>query len=202
MRLSHVLLSFVILGALSLAPVHSQSGSPQADVRAVVPTPIIGILRDSNTRVAPPLALQSLHAEATATFVVNYTGFTPQAQAAFQAAVDMWANLITSPVPIVVNAQFAALSPSVLGSAAATYVVKDFPGAPQSQTWYPAAVANARAGSDLFVTESDIRASFSSAVPNWYFGTDGNTPSGQFDFMTWCCTSSGMVWDSPGRRLF
>ena len=114
MRLSHVLLSFVILGALSLAPVHSQSGSPQADVRAVVPTPIIGILRDSNTRVAPPLALQSLHAEATATFVVNYTGFTPQAQAAFQAAVDMWANLITSPVPIVVNAQFAALSPACL----------------------------------------------------------------------------------------
>ena len=184
MRSPHVLLSFVILGALSLAPVHSQSVSPQADVRAVVPTPIIGILRDSNTRVAPPLALQSLHAEATATFVVNYTGFTPQAQAAFQAAVDVWANLITSPVPIVVNAQFAALSPSVLGSAAATYVVKDFPGAPQSQTWYPAAVANARAGSDLFLTESDIRANFSSAVPNWYFGTDGNTPSGQFDFMT------------------
>jgi hypothetical protein len=32
----------------------------------------------------------------TATIQVNYNGFTPQAQAAFQYAVDIWASLITS----------------------------------------------------------------------------------------------------------
>jgi hypothetical protein len=37
---------------------------------------------------------------AKATFIVTYNGFSPAAQKSFQAAVDIWANLISSPVPI------------------------------------------------------------------------------------------------------
>jgi hypothetical protein len=66
----------------------------------------------------------------TATFIVTYNGFTPQAQAAFQAAVDVWASQISSTVPIRITANWIALPPGVLGSAGAVDLVRDFPGAP------------------------------------------------------------------------
>ena len=161
----------------------AQAG-PQVEIAEARQVQLIGIPQDSLTSVAPPAPLHHLQANATATFVVTYTGFTPQAQAAFQAAVDVWSNLITSPVPILVNAQFVALPPGVLGSAGAAYITRDFTGAPQAGTWFVAAVANARAGVDLQPTLGDINANFSSAFANFYFGTDGNTPAGQYDFMT------------------
>ncbi len=53
----------------------------------------------------------------SANFAVTYTGFTPSAQAAFQAAVDIWASLISSTVQIRVNTTFKPLSGSLLGYA-------------------------------------------------------------------------------------
>lgn len=40
------------------------------------------------------------------TFIVNYTGFTSEAQTAFQFAVDIWSNNIESSVPIIVDTNF------------------------------------------------------------------------------------------------
>ena len=159
----------------SRAPVATLSIPPehQAVVRA--------IYRDMNTRVpAPPL-----NHPATATFVVTYNGFTPAAQAAFQRAVDIWASILVSSVPIHVTANWTPLGPGILGSAGASSVYRDFPNAQQAGTWYAVALAEKLAGTDLNATTvSDINANFSSAVPNWYFGTDGNPPSGQFDLVT------------------
>jgi hypothetical protein len=50
-------------------------------------------------------------------FVVTYIGFTEDAKKAFQHAVDIWAHIIESPVPIRVVAKFEALGASTLGSA-------------------------------------------------------------------------------------
>jgi hypothetical protein len=64
-------------------------------------------------------------------------------------------------------------------------VYRDFPGAPQAGTWYAVALAEKLGGADLNpTTDPDINANFSSAFPNWYFGTDGNTPPGQYDFVS------------------
>jgi hypothetical protein len=114
---------------------------------------------------------------------VNYNGFTPQAQTAFQFAVDIWESLLDSPVPITVDASFAPLSPGVLGSAGPTSFWRDFPGAPQAGTWYANALANSLAGTDIDPSLSDIQAQFSSSF-NWYYGTDGNVPSGQYSFVS------------------
>ena len=126
-----------------------------------------------------------LHASSTtSTFVVNYdAGFNanPAAKAAFQAAVDQWSNLITSSVPVVVDASFTALPSGVLGSAGPKNLYANFPGAPVANTWYPVALANARHGSDLDPAHADITATFSSSYPGFYFGTDGNT-AGKVDF--------------------
>ena len=43
---------------------------------------------------------------------VNYNGFTPEAQAAFQRAVDIWSSLLIATVPIEIEATFDSLEDS------------------------------------------------------------------------------------------
>jgi hypothetical protein len=172
-------------------------GAPPATARVAAPvvarqpgtqTPVVlGPAPASPTVVGevPRVPDEDLHASSTtSTFVVNYdAGFNanPAAKAAFQAAVDQWSNLISSPVPVVVDASFAALPSGVLGSAGPKNLFSNFGGAPQANTWYPSALANARHGSDLDPTHADIGATFSSSYAGFYFGTDGNT-AGKVDF--------------------
>ena len=119
----------------------------------------------------------------TATFTVNYTGnWTSQAKTAFEYALSIWATKITSSVPIAVNANWSNLGSGVLGSAGPSNYIINFSGAPKTNTWYPVALANALAGTDLS-TSSDINASFNSTF-DWYYGTDGNTPNSQIDFVS------------------
>ena len=47
----------------------------------------------------------------TAEFIVNYTGFTPEAEAAFQYAVDIWSTILVSDQPIRVDASFSGVAP-------------------------------------------------------------------------------------------
>jgi len=141
-----------------------------------------GIDRDMGTivgRPAPPAGL-----EATADIDVTYIGFSPEAETAFQYAVDIWETLISSPVTIKVTARWTPLAPGVLGSASASSLWRDF-GMGDPGTWYPTALAEKLSGGTLNHPDSaDINANFSSAVANWYFGTDGITPSGEYDLVT------------------
>lgn len=116
-------------------------------------------------------------------FVVNYTNFPDAAKAAFNAAVSIWANDYPSAVPITIDASWANLGPGVLGSARPGSFFSDFTGAPDPTLWYPSALANALAGKDLDPTSPEISAKFSSNGA-WYYGTDGQTPSGRYDLET------------------
>lgn len=161
------------------APAPAQEAPPAAEGGRV-------ILRagDVNTpaRVPPPETF-SPRAPETATIRVTYHGFSAQARTAFQRAVDIWETQISSPVVIEVDAYWESLGEGVLGAAGPSLVYRDFSGAPEANTWYPVALANALAGSDLS-SGPDIEASFNSSFGRWYFGTDGNTPSGQYDFVS------------------
>ncbi|WP_024968521.1 hypothetical protein [Microcystis aeruginosa] len=114
---------------------------------------------------------------------VNYTGFTPAAQTAFQFAVDIWESLLDSSVPINVNASFANLGSGILGQAGPEAYAVNFSGLPQTNTWYPIALANSLAGQDLDPTASDIGAEFNSNF-NWYYGLDNNVPTNQISFVS------------------
>jgi hypothetical protein len=105
----------------------------------------------------------------------------------FQYAANIWGALLPSSVTILVNAQFNALSctatSAVLGSAGATEVWRDFPGAPLASTWYCVALANKLSGVDQNPALYDISAQFNSALngsptclggTGWYYGYDGN----------------------------
>ncbi|SMG43136.1 Por secretion system C-terminal sorting domain-containing protein [Marivirga sericea] len=119
-----------------------------------------------------------------ANMIVNYNGFTEEAQEAFQYAVDIWASIIKSPVRIIIDANFIGLGEGVLGQAGPTNFVRDFPEAPQESTFYPIALAEKLARTNLNgENEADISSSFNSDF-DFYFGLDGNTPANQYDFVS------------------
>jgi hypothetical protein len=134
------------------------------------------------TRAAPPGAGdQPVPAAATATFEVTYVDFPADARASFQRAVDIWARLVRSRVPIRVSATFAPLGPDVGGMAGPSSFETDFAGAPLARTFYPEALADALAGRRLNAGP-DIVGRFSSDTP-WHFGTDPLGPD-ELDFTT------------------
>jgi hypothetical protein len=122
------------------------------------------------------------------TWQVTYTGFDagsnsqgPQAQAAFQAAVNIWSQIVESPVTIKVDADFASLAAGVLGEAGPSTLYSN------GTSFYASALADAINGSDVSVAASgpseDIDAEFSSnPAADFYYGTDGAPPAGKIDF--------------------
>jgi len=137
---------------------------------------------DRIVRIAAPI--RRLAVAPAATITVSYNGFPADAQLAFQRAIDIWSGLISSPVPIHVVATWEPLGAGVLGSAGPTTFAHDFLHAPLPNTWYPVALANALAGSDLNGGTQEIDASFNSTFNNWYLGTDGQTPLGEYDLVS------------------
>ncbi len=131
----------------------------------------------------PPPADFDPNGERAVVITVNYNNFPTNAQIAFDYAVDIWASALTSSVPIVIDANWQSLSGGTLGFAGAQNLFRNFPGAEQNNTYYAAALANKLRGVDNAVGQGDITCTFNSNF-NWYFGTDGNTPSGQYDFVT------------------
>ena len=181
---------FLILSLLLVAGPAGSKDSPSQPVQSSLPGPVALIRLDPQVRqryVPPPQIYlrteSSLSATSSATIEVNYNepGWTTEAQTAFAYAVDIWESLISSPVTIVVDAEFRSLRPGILGGAGATEVYMNFPNAPQMNTWYPVATANKLAGTDLNINEVDIVAQFSSTYTSWYFGT-GSTPIDKINF--------------------
>jgi hypothetical protein len=105
---------------------------------------------------------------------------------AFQAAANKWGATLTA-VPIVrILATFEPLTctatTAVLGSAGATEVFRDFPGAPLTGHWYPKSLTAKLVGADPDPSTADIRARFNvnlgqtgclTGVP-FYLGLDNN----------------------------
>jgi len=116
---------------------------------------------------------------------------------AFSYAANIWGANLTSSVPIVVNAQFTALSctdtGAVLGSAGATRVYSDWIGVPKPGTWYSYALANKLVGVEIDPTDPgpQINSRFNSnlgtpgclSASGWYYGLDSNEPANRIDFV-------------------
>ena len=115
----------------------------------------------------------------------------------FEQAAKIWEAVVGSNVPIIVGAQFNPLtcsaSQAVLGSAGTTTIQGNFRKVPIRNTWYPVALANSLAGSDLDTSNTDITATFNSDIDNnnnclngtnWYYGLDGNRPGGTIELLT------------------
>ena len=117
-----------------------------------------------------------------------------QRQIAYQFAADLWGAVLESDVDIHVRAQFTELScnatSGVLGSAGTLSIHGNFTNAPVQETWYGAALANSLAGTDLGAND-EINSNFNANLGSpgclensgWYYGLDGNTPTGMINFL-------------------
>ena len=191
----------LIFSAMSRGEVPKQQSETSEEMARVNPTSrdkalegmiiLYGTNANANTSVpSPPLQQFFRHDNYFGTeqpqFRVTYTGFTDEARAAFQYAIDIWNSLIRSPVPIWIDATFTDFGGYedggiILGGAQ--------PAAWKSSRalnlWFVDALADQRAGRDLADGEPDIITRFNRHEDvNWYFGTDGNTPAGKMDFVS------------------
>lgn len=145
--------------------------------------------KNKNTFIPPPAAYLKSKANsnarsATATFEVEYVGFSPEAKTAFQEAVNIWSTLIESPVKIKIKAFWRPLGTNVLGSAIWGTALANFPNAQKLNTFYPVALAEKIAGKELNHPDSaDIFANFSSTTA-WYYGTSGTPPVNTTDLVS------------------
>jgi hypothetical protein len=124
--------------------------------------------------------------------VGNNTGTTlgQQRLNAFQFAANIWGATLNSNVTITIQASWASLGCSAtsgtLGAAGTVSLFANFPNAPQANTWYPGALANALAGSDRNPNSPEIKAQFNTDLGQstclggtpFYLGLDNNFGSG------------------------
>ncbi|MDN5202975.1 T9SS type A sorting domain-containing protein [Fulvivirgaceae bacterium BMA10] len=162
----------------------------QAQKVESIPGPVIvcpADFDDQHTSIPPPerfLKEQFNSARRkTSTFEVTYVGFSTEARAAFQQAIDIWETLLVSEVPIRVLANWRPLASGTLGSSSSGTLFRNFQGAPKIQTWYPVALAEKITRTEMNDNEPDIVANFNSGA-NWYLGLDASPESGEFDLVS------------------
>lgn len=170
----------IILLILSFATVSYGQGPPDIQPGNV----------NAFTKVGPaPIFTfrQQLGKTMASTWSVQYSDNFPtgDARTALQYAVDIWRFYVSSTQTIRIQADWVDLKDSkALAEAWPAYLPRNFPNAPQSNTGYPVALAEMLAGQQFNGDSADIIISVNSAQTNWYFGTDGNTPAGKFDFVS------------------
>ncbi|WP_321370551.1 T9SS type A sorting domain-containing protein [uncultured Draconibacterium sp.] len=137
-------------------------------------------------RIQPPaeFLLKSAGA-AKCDIIVDYIGFSSEAQEAFEYAVTIWETIIESEMPIRMKATWSgSLDNNVLGSCGPETYYKNFKDAPFKDRYYPVAVAEKIAKQELNgESRYDMVAQFSSKI-DWYLGTDMNTPDDKYDLVS------------------
>lgn len=117
----------------------------------------------------------------------NGTTLGQQRLNVFLRAAERWSTMLETDVDILAQATFASIpgcdeTSAVLGQAAPFTWKHSFTNAPKGDVWYPIALANAYAGTDLDPVNPDIFTRFNADVDNatclgdsnWYYGFDGN----------------------------
>ncbi len=178
----------VVLMMVVFAEMTAQKTKPaMRSMKAKSATVCYALKDNSFTTVQPPASYLEWQKNPgarvkTATINVTYVGFSDQAKASFQKAVDIWETLIYSSVPINVEAHWEVLGTNVLGSATPYTFFINFDGAQKDGIWYPVALAEKIAGKGLNdSSEPDIYASFNSNQSAWDFGTGLTGVSGKYN---------------------
>ena len=162
-----------LAAALAVGIVGWVSGAQAAATLVIVNADLAGVGFNDTTAVAP---------------VGGNTGATlgQQRLNAFQAAANKWGATLTSVPVIRIQARWTALScnssSAVLGSAGATEIFSDFPGATKPGTWYSGALTNKLLGSTADPSTPEISANFNVNLGKsgcldgtfFYLGLDNN----------------------------
>ena len=131
-----------------------------------------------------PVIKNKLKSGSESSINVTYVNFPEDAKKAFDYAVSIWEKCISSQVQINIHANWEELASNELGYGKPSLFYRNFKGTPHENVFYPIALVEELAGKEYnSENEADITCSFNKLKP-WYFGTDGNTPFTQYDFVT------------------
>ncbi len=179
-------LLITLIGLLAI-PAFSQKEWQKRGVRVPAPICYGSNVSHASCVHAPEehgLRLKSA-AQKKSSIIVRYVGFDEEPKAAFQHAVEIWESLIASPVPIYLTARWVKLDDDVLGSCGPYEYYENFDAAPYENCYYPIALVEKLEGKEISGEGvPDMIAQFNSANEDWYFGTDGQTPAGKYDFVS------------------
>ncbi|MBU3646380.1 MAG: fibronectin [Candidatus Nanopelagicaceae bacterium] len=172
-----ILLTFSLTISLITAP-----SAPALSFNTIPATKwgyIYGSGKTANLNSAPPQ--QNAEAgPAKSKWNIDFKDVPEETKVAFQYAVDIWASYFESSVPVEVEAYWEPSNINgVLGSARPGDYFNAFDGAPDSDLWYPSALANKLAKKDLAPNKPDIVLRFNSNAL-WHLATDGKP--GRFSY--------------------
>ncbi len=112
------------------------------------------------------------------TFQISATGSTAAQDAADTYVAGLWGTQLSGPVPVTVSITFSDFgvgNEKVIGQSLEPAVYKN------GGIYYPSALRNQKLGYDVNKQMADIRLEFNTHY-SFYYGTDGNCPSGQIDY--------------------
>jgi hypothetical protein len=164
---------------ISILPVEGQ--------KIIKNTEVTGVCYAGNNikRVYIPPRRIAAKGERGGNITVYYTGFSTQAKDAFEYAASIMELYLPAGTDLTIKASYERLGSGVLGNSVITgYAAGWDIDALDPLAYYPVSVAEKIAGSKLNTDqEGDMEMKVSNAV-NWYYGTDGKTPTTQYDFVT------------------
>lgn len=118
-----------------------------------------------------------------ATIEITYEGtWSAAAQTALEHAAAIWEPLLQSVPPIQLTVAWDVPTDGIAFTSMPHSAQSG--NYPITYAWYPSALANALRGHDICNNCQEMVITFSNNVTNWYFGTDGNPPGNQYDFVT------------------
>ena len=120
------------------------------------------------------------------------------ADSAAKRAGEIWGSLIYSPVPINVVVNFEDMDQGTLGATGVPWppYILD-PNGYLPERIYVQALAEKFYKMNLNGNSPDMTITYNQNV-NWYFDTDGNTPSTRFDFLSTMIHEIAHAWDFTG----
>jgi len=174
-----LLIVLIIAGACN---VRAQKSKPEkiSSVNAPVNIALEGTQKSFIS--SPEISLKS-GVELKSDFQVEFVDFPENAKAAFYYVLSVYESIITSSVPITVQANWEELSENVLAKSTPSSFYKNFDGARLADVYYPVALVEKLSEKEVNGSEPDIICTFNSNV-DWYLGVNGDCPSGQYDFVT------------------
>ncbi|PPK85095.1 putative secreted protein (Por secretion system target) [Neolewinella xylanilytica] len=133
--------------------------------------------------VPPPASIVDGTAALQTRFDLIFTdSVPPEAEESIRFAADVWGKYLQSDVPIRVQVDWLDQGDDrILASAGPSTLYRGFAGVPDSEVWYPVALAEAIFGEDLNdTTDADINVVVNSRA-NWNYATEGTVPRNRID---------------------
>ena len=134
----------------------------------------------------PDNFLKKSFSKGSASVTFYYSGFSTAAKVPMEYAASILESVLPPGTKVTILATYAKISTSgVLANSSITgYSIGSYIGALDPSVYYPVALAEKIYGDSLNSNiEGDITLTVNNSI-NWYFGTDGNTPSTKYDLVT------------------